>query len=431
MYDVAGSAKEWWDTVVGRVELVYGAWLEASPLQKLRLRPDLHVDTKYHRVEQRMVAMMVAALPEQIRRDVVAARQMSTCSMLFRLYTIFQAGGGSERTGLLRSLTELKAGSSALDISQAVRTWRRWLGRAEELRVALPDSLILMAVLGRLAESLAKLNGQLGYRLAAARQELQVDTRPTLPAIKDFAEYLQAEADEMVLMTGLSARPMTVPTAPGAGHASATVKALTTTTPSAGQAHEGADRARAGQQRTSVGVCRYWGSEKGCKKGEKCSFEHSWEGLPKCGRCFFCSAIGHGKKDCPYRGVVKTEDPAGKLAKAAASARIKQDGGMTAGGKAGGSEAPGSAEEASRDFTAPSPNDPLTRPQQKGVQEDPSSAESMMQEATKLLKALQKLKALKLVMWPRVPRVREKLLCWTVGPPMLCGKRRRRRSGSP
>ena len=93
---------------------------------------------------------------------------------------------------------------------------------------------------------------------------------------------------------------------------------------------------------------------------------------------------------------MKTEDPAGKLAKAAASARIKQDGGMTAGGKAGGSEAPGSAEEASRDFTAPSPNDPLTRPQQKGLQEDPSSAESMMQEATKLLKALQKLKALKL-----------------------------------
>ena len=48
--------------------------------------------------------------------------------------------------------------------------------------MALPDSLILMAVFGRLAESLAKLNGQLGYRLAAARQELQVDTRPTLPA---------------------------------------------------------------------------------------------------------------------------------------------------------------------------------------------------------------------------------------------------------
>ena len=85
MYDVAGSAKEWWDTVVGRVELVCGARLQASPLQKLRLRPDLHADTiiKHHRVEQRMVAMMVAALPEQFRRDVVAARQMSTCSMFF------------------------------------------------------------------------------------------------------------------------------------------------------------------------------------------------------------------------------------------------------------------------------------------------------------------------------------------------------------
>ena len=223
--------------------------------------------------------------------------------------------------------------------------------------MALPDSLILMTVLGRLAESLAKLKGQLGYRLAAARQELQVDTRSTLPAVKDFAEYLQAEADEMVLMMGLSARPMTVPAAPGTRQASMTVKALTTT-PSAGQAHEGADRARAGQQRTSVGVCRYWGSEKGCKKGDKCSFEHSWEGLPKSGRCFFCSAIGHGKKDCPYRGAAKTERH-----------------------RAPRRRRPG--------LHCPSPNDPWARPQQKGVQEDPPSAESMMQEATKLLKALQ------------------------------------------
>ena len=250
----------------------------------------------------------------------------------------------------MKSLTELKAGATALDISQAVRTWRRWLGRAEELRVALPDSLILMAVLGRMAESLAKLNGQLGYRLAAARQELQVDTRPTLPAVKDFAEYLQAEADEMVLMMGLSARPTAVVAQQSLP--AAAVKALTT--PSVAAAPETGERLRHGQPKTPLGVCRFWGSEKGCRKADKCTFAHSWDGLVKTGRCFACSAAGHSKKECPYQASGKAEE-SGKLAKTVASARMKQDGGTAGGGRADGSEALGSAEDASRTSLSPRP----------------------------------------------------------------------------
>ena len=82
----------------------------------------------------------------------------------------------------------------------AIRTWRRWICRAEELHVAIPDSMVLIQALSKVAENLTKHGGsQVGFRIAAARQELEVDRRPTLTTTKEFAEFLQAEAEDLAL----------------------------------------------------------------------------------------------------------------------------------------------------------------------------------------------------------------------------------------
>jgi len=51
-----------------------------------------------------------------------------------------------------------------------------------------------MQVLGKMSDAVGKLGGaQVSYRLASVRQELQVD--------KEYAEFLQAEAEDLSLMT--------------------------------------------------------------------------------------------------------------------------------------------------------------------------------------------------------------------------------------
>ena len=62
-------------------------------------------------------------------------------------------------------------------------------------------------------------------------------------------------------------------------------------------------------------LCKYWGSEKGCRKSDACTFGHSWEGLSKQNRCFGCSGLAHGKKDCPYKK--RKDKPGGHPLKAA------------------------------------------------------------------------------------------------------------------
>ena len=54
----------------------------------------------------------------------------------------------------------------------------------------LPVPVVLAGVLVKASDHLAKSRAQVAYRLATSRQQLLVDTRPTLDNLKIFAEFL-------------------------------------------------------------------------------------------------------------------------------------------------------------------------------------------------------------------------------------------------
>lgn len=60
--------------------------------------------------------------------------------------------------------------------------------------------------------------------------------------------------------------------------------------------------------------CRFWMTDEGCKKGDKCRYTHTVLD-PKENRCFSCSALGHGKRDCPVlnrKKMAKTQTEKGQ-----------------------------------------------------------------------------------------------------------------------
>ena len=77
---------------------------------------------------------------------------------------------------------------------------RRWVVRAEELQLVLPDPLVLAGVVAKMSDALARLGGaQAAYRLSSVRQHLGIDLRPGMQEIRTFSELLQAEAGEMAI----------------------------------------------------------------------------------------------------------------------------------------------------------------------------------------------------------------------------------------
>ena len=144
------------------VEQAYHHWLQADPLMRLRMTPVIpDMARGWPRTENRVVGMLLQAVPKDIYEDIVANRQMSAGQVM--LHTVFQPGGQVERTSLLQMLVDWKGPSNgAAEMVSSIRKWRRWVVRAEELQLVLPDPLVLAGVVAKMSDALARLGGSSG-----------------------------------------------------------------------------------------------------------------------------------------------------------------------------------------------------------------------------------------------------------------------------
>ena len=197
MKDLSGQSCKWWEAVLRASSEAYAQWLRVDPLQKLYVAPEdpCFQEPAWARVEQRGQAMMLAAIPEGLKAEVLANRTTSTVQVLFRIFTRYQPGGMAERALLLRQLVEPKSHSSLGEMVEHLREWKRWLRRAGELRIAVPDPTLLVGALEKLGASLVKQSVQASFRLSSARAHLQIDVNPTEAGVTSYADVLLAEAE--------------------------------------------------------------------------------------------------------------------------------------------------------------------------------------------------------------------------------------------
>ena len=320
--DVSYTSAQWWGVVMTAVEQAYHHWLQADPLMRLRMAPViLDMARGWPRTENRVVGMLLQAVPKDIYEDIVANRQLSAGQVMFKLHTIFQPGGQVERTSLLQMLVDWKCPSNnAAEMVNSIRKWRRWVVRAEELQLVLPDPLVLAGVVAKMSDALARLGGaQAAYRL------LGIDLRPGMQEIRTFSELLQAEAGEMALRQpgNTTPGPTTKP------NNAVGVKSMSGPD-SSGNPPKGTSKGKpedaAGSSTGRKGekpelpinaanvvhkvACVNWLTEKGCQYAERCRFMHTVL-VSKDGRCFNCSGKGHSRRVCPAGKRTESRGPQG------------------------------------------------------------------------------------------------------------------------
>ena len=327
MGDLSYSSSVWWGLVKDSVDQCYREWLQQGPIDRLRMKPALDPKASlWPRTERRALAMLLQSIPESIRGELISMRRLTPDQVLFKLFCVFQPGGSSERTKLLQSISECRVGDSVKDMLSWVRTWRRYVGRALELGLVVPDPLVLVGVLERCSNLLSQSSPQVAYRLNMLRQQLSLDQQPSTESVMVYSEYLQAEAEEIVLsglggpanppknpakpsvkMLGGVDDPSGVPKPPGLPNGG---KGLGKADGSSGNVVGGPSNA---SSVTSTQPCKYWGSKEGCRRADKCKFVHGYLN-PRENRCFNCSAEGHSKRDCPQgkRKVAKAKGDRGE-----------------------------------------------------------------------------------------------------------------------
>ena len=280
MRDLSQHAARWWQRTMEEATRYYEVWRTASPLQRVQLQVGLPADLleePYGRTEQRGVGLLLRAVPEEMKKVLISNRDVTSTAIIWRLLTTFQPGGAGEKSTILKSLTSLQVGSTAAELATAIRQWRRCFQRAQEIGASLPDGTLMVYGLEPGAALLGRLDSQSAFRVASARSELKVDEQPTQQSVWAYSQVLLAEAETL--------------------HLAGTV-ATTTTKPQVKQL--GLPGSKGGSQPAGQGVCRFWGTESGCKHGRSCKYAHPQ--LPDFKeRCWLCSATSHRKMDCPLR----------------------------------------------------------------------------------------------------------------------------------
>ncbi|CAE7845906.1 unnamed protein product, partial [Symbiodinium necroappetens] len=156
MRQLSSSAQTWWAQNLREAEDHYERWLRATPQQRLQVKASAMAKSfdagKYCLVEQRGVQLLLKAVPDSFRTDLIATRTLAVNAIVFTILCRWQPGGKLERAQVLDYLVHPEASSSVEETVEGIRKWRRMVLRASELGAVLPDSSLLLKGLAKVAE---------------------------------------------------------------------------------------------------------------------------------------------------------------------------------------------------------------------------------------------------------------------------------------
>ena len=300
MGDLTDGSSSWWGYVMQSLEEYYKVFLSSTAVKKVQLRAEDFAapalsDQRWSRVDKRAATMLLQAVPENIKVELLANRLSSTLSILARILTIYRPGSSVERQQVLKALESPgNGGGSALELVDILRKWSRWLKRAEDLGLQPPDASILLKGLDSATKQLLERNSEVAFRTNMMRFSLDLDSAPTQGAVVKFHGHLLAECEQLAYRGRGKGGGSNIPVVKAANVTGNEAVTSTSSTPKGGGSPTSSGNGK---------PCKFFMQEGGCQR-TNCKFVHDWNSIPKeerSERCKGCGARGHMKRSCPVR----------------------------------------------------------------------------------------------------------------------------------
>ena len=217
MIQLSPSAQEWWTANVRDARAQYAMWLEKTPQERLKIKaehmPKRWSSGKFVLVEQRGISLLMKALPEAFRDQLVSSRLLHTSAILFQIYCKWQPGGALEKSQLLEFLVAPDPASTAVEAAEGIRKWQRMCRRGHERDTVLPDPSLLLRGLDVLTGQFLQGHNVVSFRVAAYRNDTGADYAPTSTSVAQLAEFLLAERETLAIAEDPKAPPAKRPRA--------------------------------------------------------------------------------------------------------------------------------------------------------------------------------------------------------------------------
>ncbi|OLP79377.1 hypothetical protein AK812_SmicGene40336 [Symbiodinium microadriaticum] len=179
--DISDSSSWWWDAVKKRACDSYRIWVASGPYERLAHKPPTAEDLekgKFSRLSARTAGMLLQAMAETVRAEMVARSiTRSPVALLFRLYTMYQPGGESEKAYILQYLVTPPKAQTAVEMVATLRQWERLLLRADNLSIAKPDPSLLVTGLNALVGDVWAKDRDVAFRTQLVKSRLGISKK--------------------------------------------------------------------------------------------------------------------------------------------------------------------------------------------------------------------------------------------------------------
>eukprot|EP00435_Cladocopium_sp_Y103_P074788 s90_g51.t1 len=151
--DLSLTSEEWWSVMKTEAEKWYQTHLTLGPIDRIKHAaepPQCLREERWQRLERRVATMLLQALPEGVREELVSARRLTVFGVLTHLLLTYCPGGVQEKQTLLRNLEDPTEIQNMSEAPASLRKWLRWRKRTEEIGAISPDPTLLLKGLNKL-----------------------------------------------------------------------------------------------------------------------------------------------------------------------------------------------------------------------------------------------------------------------------------------
>ena len=321
--DLSESSEEWWSQLMTAVKTWYAEHVLLSPLERTAHRPVPPAQLqqrKWQRLERRVASMLLKAVPEAQKEELVAGKNLSAFAIMAHLQILYQPGGLGEKEMVLRNLESPPEAGNLQEAVIQLRRWMRWRIRARDIGVAEPDPSVLVRGLGRVVKKILDIHPDLRFRVSLAKSTLMLDSAPSSQSVDRYVTLLLAETELIAHTDKKVVNPK-----PKLNEAKLAKEEK-------GEAEKGKGKGKSVDQK---GVCHYFLTDEGCRRGKDCTFAHN---LDQEKRCWACGSKSHLSNACPRGGGEGSKEGGKKALKAVKSGEWDRDPKTSSPGKTAGSD---------------------------------------------------------------------------------------------
>lgn len=245
---------------------------------------------RWQRLERRvssMPSMLLRAVPEAQKEELVAGKNLSAFAIMAHLQILYQPGGLGEKETILRNLESPPEAANLHEGASQLRRWIRWRVRARDIGVAEPDPSVLVRGLQRISKKVLEVNSELRFRVSLARSTLMLDSAPTAQSVERYVTLLLAEMEQIAHTE--KAEKKSNPPRPKLNEARVSKEGK-------GENEKGGKGKGKFGGDSKGAPCHYFLTDEGCRRGRDCGFAHVMDSEK---RCWACGSKSHFAGSCP------------------------------------------------------------------------------------------------------------------------------------